>query len=208
LGALVAEIDRQFAPVAQSRELRWESRADAAEFAVVTDASRCQQIFGNLVANAIRYTANGGWVRVVGSADADSWSISVADSGPGIPHDAIERVFEPFFRLDRDEHSPVDGSGLGLAICRELVAQLHGKISLNSTLGRGTSISVRFPLATVAAGRSNVHCELNLPARRDPPSAHRDPTDRSRKPADATQRSLVLESMVPSATGSHRSRPL
>ena len=54
-------------------------------------------------------------------------------------------VFEPFFRLARDEHSGVEGNGLGLAICRELVAQLEGEIALSSVVGQGTSVTVRFP---------------------------------------------------------------
>ena len=125
---------------------------------VVTDASRCQQIFGNLVSNAVKYTPAGGRVRVTGKSEADSWSVIVADSGPGIPAGALDRVFEPFFRLSRDEHSLLEGSGLGLAICRELVAQLQGEISLSArSPGEVRSISVRFPLATtgVAAVRPN-----------------------------------------------------
>ena len=85
-------------------------------------------------------------MRVTGRVDADSWSVTVDDSGPGIPPDAIDMVFEPFFRLARDEHSGVEGNGLGLAICREMVAQLRGEIALSSVVGQGTSVTVRFPL--------------------------------------------------------------
>jgi signal transduction histidine kinase len=148
IGALIAEIDRQFAPVALGRQLGWQARADSPETVVVTDATLCQQIFGNLVSNAVKYTPAGGRVRVTGRADADFWSVIVADSGPGIPAEALDRVFEPFFRLARDEHSMIDGSGLGLAICRELVAQLHGEIKLSSAAGEGTSVCVRFPITS------------------------------------------------------------
>jgi signal transduction histidine kinase len=148
IGALIGEIDRQFAPVARAHQLDWEAHADSADVVVVTDASRCQQIFGNLVSNATKYTPVGGRVRVFGKAEADSWSVIVSDSGPGIPAEALDRVFEPFFRLSRDEHSVIDGSGLGLAICRELVTQLQGEISLSSIAGKGTSVSVRFPVAS------------------------------------------------------------
>jgi signal transduction histidine kinase len=145
VGALIHEIDRQFAPVASSRQIKWLSRAEPPEAVVVTDASRCQQIFGNLVSNALKYTPVGGEVRVAGKVDAESWSLIVSDSGLGIPTDALGKVFEPFFRLPRDEYSAMEGSGLGLAICRELVIQLQGEIVLNSIVGQGTSISVRFP---------------------------------------------------------------
>ena len=146
MGALVHEIARQYGPMAATRHLHWETRVDSPETSVVTDASRFQQILGNLVSNALKYTPVGGRVRVIGRLGADTWSVTVADSGPGIPPDATEMVFEPFFRLARDEHAGVDGNGLGLAICRELVAQLQGEIELTSVPGQGTSVTVRFPL--------------------------------------------------------------
>jgi signal transduction histidine kinase len=144
--ALVHEIARQFGPMAAARHVQWETHLDSSDTSVVTDASRCQQILGNLVANALKYTPVGGQVRVSGHAVADSWSVTVTDSGPGIPPDAIDMVFEPFFRLARDEHSGIEGNGLGLAICRELVAQLQGEITLSSVVGKGTAVTVRFPL--------------------------------------------------------------
>jgi signal transduction histidine kinase len=155
LGALIGEIDRQFAPVASSRQVQWESHAKPADALVTTDAARCQQIFGNLVSNALKYTPVGGEVRVAGTVAADSWSVIISDSGPGIPAEAVDRVFEPFFRLARDEHSAVEGSGLGLAICRELVTQLGGQIDLQSVVDRGTTITVRFPLADQNGARTS-----------------------------------------------------
>jgi signal transduction histidine kinase len=178
VGALIDEIDRQFAPLASSRRIKWVSRAELPESVIVTDASRCQQIFGNLVSNALKYTPLGGEVRITGKVNADSWSLTVSDSGPGIPTEAVDKVFEPFFRLARDEYSGVEGSGLGLAICRELVIQLQGAIVLDSVDGQGTSISVRFPR----------HAEGTAL------------TDRS-------QWSWDMESSDPLATGSHRSPP-
>jgi len=155
IGALIGEIDRQFAPIAFARGIKWDSHVDSNDLFIVTDASRCQQLFGNLVSNALKYMPAGGQVRTAGKAETDSWSVTISDSGPGIPTEALDRVFEPFFRLARDEHSGIEGSGLGLAICRELVAQLHGEITLISEVGHGTSILVRFPLATTGSARSN-----------------------------------------------------
>jgi signal transduction histidine kinase len=156
IGALVQEIARQFGPMAAARHVHWETHVDSSNTSVVTDASRCQQILGNLVSNALKYTPVGGDVRVSGHAEADSWSVTVADSGPGIPPDALDLVFEPFFRLARDDHAGVEGNGLGLAICRELVAQLQGEISLSSVVGQGTAVTIRFPL------------KVHEPARREP----------------------------------------
>jgi signal transduction histidine kinase len=147
VGALIREIDRQFAPEAASRKVGWECTMDGADATVTTDASRCQQIFGNLVANALKYTPPGGLVRLTAWQDGDTWSVSVSDSGPGIPSEALSKVFEPFYRLSRDEHSGVEGSGLGLAICREMVDQLGGEIAISSAVGQGTRVVVVFPVA-------------------------------------------------------------
>jgi signal transduction histidine kinase len=147
IGALVSEIDRQFAPVASSRRIKWESHTTGSELSIVTDASRCQQIFGNLASNALKYTPEGGRVRISGRALADSWQVTFADSGPGIPLESRERVFEPYVRLSRDERAGIEGSGLGLSICHELVMQLDGAITLESAGIAGASITVRFPIA-------------------------------------------------------------
>jgi signal transduction histidine kinase len=154
VGALVHEISRQFGPTAVARQVRWETSVDDPESSVVTDASQFQQIVGNLVSNALKYTPAGGRVRVEGRVEDDSWSVTIADSGAGIPPDALDMVFEPFFRLARDEHSGVEGNGLGLAICRELVAQLRGEIRLASVVGEGTTATVRFPPTIEEPARS------------------------------------------------------
>ncbi|AMV37538.1 sensor histidine kinase [Planctomyces sp. SH-PL62] len=145
--ALVHEIDRSFGAAARAKELDW--RAEAAEgdgdVLVVTDACRCQQLFAAVVSNALKFTPPGGRVRIEGKADAESWSLTVADDGPGVPPSYQQRIFEPFFRLDRDEHSSVEGNGLGLSIGLELVNQLHGRIFLDSDEGRGTVVRIVFP---------------------------------------------------------------
>ena len=147
IGAFVHEIDRQFSPIARSRRIGWESRVKNPEALVLTDASRCQQILGNLVTNALKYTPPGGQVRVTGQVDDGTWELAVSDSGPGIPSSWHELIFEPFVRLAHDERSGIAGHGLGLAICRELVAQLEGTIALDSSEGHGTLVTVRFSRA-------------------------------------------------------------
>lgn len=145
LGAIVGEIDRQFAPAAQERRILWSTTIDQPDALVVTDVMRVQQILGNLVSNALKYTPTGGRVQILARADDESWSLTVEDTGPGIPPDAIDKIFEPFYRLPRDEHSAVEGSGLGLAICRELASQLQGRVAVDSVPGRGTAIEASFP---------------------------------------------------------------
>jgi signal transduction histidine kinase len=146
LGALVREIHRQGVSEAAKRGISWECALEGADVTVTTDASRCQQIFGNLVSNALKYTPQGGHVRVGGRLEVDHWAVVVADDGLGIPHNALGKVFDPFFRLARDEQAGIEGSGLGLAICREMVEQMGGTIEIESTLGEGTRVTVRLPV--------------------------------------------------------------
>jgi signal transduction histidine kinase len=146
LDAVIRDIDREFKALAAARSLTWECRLSGDDSSVVTDASRCQQIFGNLVANAVKFTPPGGSVRVTGKHEGHAWFVTVLDSGPGIPAEACARVFEPFYRLPREEAAKIEGNGLGLAICRELVEQLGGEIELGSQVGRGTRVTVRFPV--------------------------------------------------------------
>jgi signal transduction histidine kinase len=145
IGALITEIDRQFHPVALAKGVSWSAVAVDPAAQVVTDASLAQQIFGNLVSNALKYTPRGGTVRVQAEAAAATWVVTVSDDGPGIPADSLEHVFEPFYRLPRDEHSRIEGNGLGLSICRELIERLEGSICLDSTPGAGTTANVVLP---------------------------------------------------------------
>lgn len=145
IGALIREIDRQFAGRAASRRIAWECSVEGPDATVTTDASRCQQVFGNLVANALKFTPEGGQIRLKGGRDGDHWSVVISDNGPGIPRESLNRVFEPFFRVPRNEGTASDGNGLGLAICREMVGQMGGEIVLDSTVGQGTSARVRLP---------------------------------------------------------------
>jgi signal transduction histidine kinase len=146
IGAIARELDQQFGPIASARGLKWVTATPNPNATVVTDASLCQQIFGNLVSNALKYTPRGGRVEVEGQVDGDHWSIAVRDNGPGIPEEFVEKVFEPFYRLPRDEHSRIEGNGLGLSICCELISRMNGQISLASRPGSGTTAIVRFPL--------------------------------------------------------------
>ncbi len=83
--------------------------------------------------------------------------MTIADTGPGIPPESLEMVFQPFYRLPRDEHGGVEGNGLGLAICRELVTQLRGNIILSSVSGEGTIVTVAFPTETRPTGPTAAH---------------------------------------------------
>jgi signal transduction histidine kinase len=147
IGALVREIDRQFADRASAQRIHWVCGLEGADASVTNDASRCQQIFANLVSSALKSTREGGTVRVGGACHGRYWVVTVADDGHGIPAEEQGRPFEPLHRRTREDRSCGSECDLGLASSRELVAQLGGEISFHPAIGgQGTSVSVQFPL--------------------------------------------------------------
>lgn len=112
------------------------------------NASSVGTVISNLVTNGIKYNRPSGQVTVRAVRDGDTARIEVADNGIGIPEESLSRIFEEFFRVGGAEAREVPGSGLGLAICRRIVQELGGSIDVTSTLGSGSTFTVRLPLAT------------------------------------------------------------
>ena len=112
---------------------------------------RLQQVVSNLVGNAINYTLPGGTVQVVAEVLPETfhWSIAISDNGIGIPEAEIPHVFDAFFRASSASaaagSSGPGGTGLGLAISRLIVDEHHGRISVQSPPGVGTTVTVRLP---------------------------------------------------------------
>jgi signal transduction histidine kinase len=93
----------------------------------------------NLLSNAIKFTPKKGAVDLECDADADRVRISVHDSGIGIPAGKQQEIFEPFIQLDRSLTNVQEGSGLGLAISRDLARAMDGDLSVESTVGHGST---------------------------------------------------------------------
>lgn len=102
------------------------------------------EIIYNLCDNAIKYNKEGGSVEVSVEESDNNVILSVSDTGIGIPLDNQSRVFERFYRVDKSHSKETGGTGLGLSIVKHAVQYLNGKISLESTVGKGTKISVAF----------------------------------------------------------------
>lgn len=103
------------------------------------------EIVYNLCDNAIKYNVENGRVNINAAFDGKNAVISIADTGIGIAPEQQDRVFERFYRVDKSHSKASGGTGLGLSIVKHAVQYHHGKISLKSELGRGTTISVSFP---------------------------------------------------------------
>ena len=114
---------------------------------VIADEEAFHQVFDNLIDNAIKYTPEAGWVRVICDAESDPRSIEivVADSGIGIPRDDLPRIFERFYRVDKARSRELGGTGLGLAIVKHVVQSIGGQVSVESRLGEGTRFRVKLP---------------------------------------------------------------
>jgi two-component system sensor histidine kinase KdpD len=111
------------------------------------DPTLLGQMLWNLLENAQKYGPPGGPVRVEAFSTGDSVLINVADRGPGIAEAERERIFQHFYRLERDRRTHVPGSGLGLAICRGIVEAHGGRIWVDARPGGGSVFRVRLPLA-------------------------------------------------------------
>jgi CheY-like chemotaxis protein/nitrogen-specific signal transduction histidine kinase len=131
---------------ARSLDVTWNVDPDVQ---VAADVQRLKQVMLNLLSNAVKYNATGGSVEVSGERRGSTYRISVADTGPGIPEDKLERLFVPFDRLGAEMGS-VEGTGLGLALSKELVKAMEGTLGVQTELGAGSTFFVELPLAAGA----------------------------------------------------------
>jgi two-component system OmpR family sensor kinase len=139
MGTLLERAYSTFADEARRREIDYTNDVDGAPV-IVSDGDRVLQIISNLLANAFRWTPDGGKIDVILQSRNGTVSIDVADSGPGIAVDERERIFRPFWSTDGR------GTGLGLPIARELAIALGGRIELHSEMGKGSRFRLVLPL--------------------------------------------------------------
>jgi two-component system phosphate regulon sensor histidine kinase PhoR len=141
--ALVTDTVRRFAQQAERAGLTLAAEVTVAPLSIIGDAERLERAMGNLVANAIKFTASGGKITISAEADDHEVAISVADTGIGIDAEQQGRVFERFYKADRGRGS--GGTGLGLAIVKHIVLAHEGTVSVESSPGRGSNFTMRLP---------------------------------------------------------------
>ena len=123
---------------------------------VVADPDRLQQILLNLVTNAVKFTPAGGRITISCRTTGAHTLIDVADTGPGIPSDHLERIFEPFVQVpgtSRGEGGRQKGFGLGLAISRDLARRMNGDLTVASVPGSGSTFTVTLDSPNIDSGR-------------------------------------------------------
>ena len=118
---------------------------------VAADADKVRQVLVNLVDNGVKYSPDGGVVRVGVSSAGAHVRFSITDEGIGIPHSEQRRIFEKFYRLDPNMTRGIGGTGLGLYISRELVRRMGGRIWVDSEPGRGSTFAFELPVVGAEA---------------------------------------------------------
>jgi two-component system phosphate regulon sensor histidine kinase PhoR len=109
-----------------------------------------EEVLYNLLDNAVKYTPEGGEIRLGGEQRDGQIELSVSDTGSGIPQDNLPRVFERFYRADKARSREMGGTGLGLSIVKH-IAQLHGgRVEAESEPGRGTTVRMLLPVESAA----------------------------------------------------------
>jgi signal transduction histidine kinase len=147
LRALLTDLDGVVTSLARAKTLEYVCASPPASVFIHTDPDKLRQIMINLLSNAIKFTPAGGRIKISCAVNETTASIAVEDTGPGIPPDKLEAVFEPFVQLDRGLTRTNDGTGLGLAISRGLARAMGGDILLKSEVGAGSVFTVTIPLA-------------------------------------------------------------
>ena len=142
LDALVEEVLADLEPLAQEKAIHLAAQCDAVTM-TGSDILLYRLVY-NLVENAIKYNTPGGTVTVGAVQQDKHIRLTVADTGTGIPEELKERVFEPFFRLDKSRSRALGGVGLGLALVREIVSVHGGSISVKDNPDGGTTFEVVF----------------------------------------------------------------
>lgn len=141
MGRVLEHAYGAFAEEARRREIDYSLDADGDAPVIVSDGDRVLQVISNLLSNAFRWTPDGGRIELQLGVANGTMSVDVVDSGPGIPADERERIFEAFISQD------ANGTGLGLPIARELALALGGRLELTSEAGRGSRFRLVLPVA-------------------------------------------------------------
>jgi signal transduction histidine kinase len=153
---LAAETVANFEPQAADKGLALVlDVAPEASGAVTGDPVRLRQVLGNLIGNAVKFTAQGTVTVEVRRADDDIAELKVLDTGIGFAPDEAERLFERFVQADGSITRQYGGSGLGLAICRELTGMMGGRISASGEPGKGAALRVVLPLPRADGARGD-----------------------------------------------------
>jgi signal transduction histidine kinase len=141
------DVQRLFVHQMRNKAVRFTVHPAPAGTVVLADPQRLRQILTNLLSNALKFTPRSGHIEVTVTREDSTAVFEVRDTGPGIPREELDRVFESFYQVDGSTTRSAGGTGLGLTISRRLARMMAGDLTLDSTPGQGTVARLTLPLA-------------------------------------------------------------
>jgi signal transduction histidine kinase len=149
---LLGDLESLIRPQLAAKTLEFSSEPVPDDIMVRADAEKVRQVLLNLMANAVKFTAPGGHIRISYEYDATRLYLRVTDTGIGIPTDRRGAIFEPFVQLHRTLAQPSEGTGLGLSISRDLARGMGGELTVESEPGIGSTFTLVLERANSADG--------------------------------------------------------
>jgi signal transduction histidine kinase len=145
LNETITKVTELMQSSAEEKGLEWKVEIAEEPLVLVGIEEGLERVFMNLVSNAVKYTLAGGLVAVRAWSENDQIKVEVSDTGIGIPEEALPRIFNEFYRAKNAKAMEMEGTGLGLAIAKDVVEQHGGQISVESTVGEGSTFYVTLP---------------------------------------------------------------
>ncbi|MCL2698889.1 MAG: cell wall metabolism sensor histidine kinase WalK, partial [Defluviitaleaceae bacterium] len=145
VNAMINRGIRQNSVLAERKSQKISYTPPLVDFEIMCDPYRVNQVLTNIISNAIKYSPSGSEIIISAEERTRYYQINITDAGLGIPKDDLPRIFERFYRVDKTRSRAMGGTGLGLAIAKEIMDAHGGKIFAVSEVGRGTTMTVRFP---------------------------------------------------------------
>ena len=160
LSEFLDDLERAFRVLALQREVNFEVKSDRdIPHEVLWDPVRINEVLGNLLSNAFKFTNKGGRVSLTVGREGDHVRMSVSDTGAGIPRDQLPHIFEKFYQADTQAPLALRGAGLGLAIAKSIVTAHNGGIDVESRVGVGTTFTIRLPIRVIRRPSTTVQIQ-------------------------------------------------
>lgn len=163
LAEFLDDLERAFRVLALQREVSFEVKSDRdIPHEVLWDPTRINEVLGNLLSNAFKFTNKAGRVSLVVGREGDHVRMEVSDTGAGIPRDQLPHIFEKFYQADTQAPLALRGAGLGLAIAKSIVTAHNGEIAVESRVGVGTTFTIRLPIRVIRRPSTGVQVQGTL----------------------------------------------
>lgn len=143
-----------FESLAQSRSITFSFTPALPAFELSFDADKLEKVLVNLLANAFKFTPDGGRIAITLDTEDEVAILSVHDTGVGIAHKHLPHLFDRFYQADNTPTRPHEGTGIGLALVKELISLHKGTIDVTTTVGMGTTFTIHLPSAPMPAGHT------------------------------------------------------